>query len=883
MATVNKNFKIKSGLVVEGTTGTINGFNILTENQASEDYIVGIVGGTTLVTSVESTQMEVVAGELNIKSGVFDASGAAAAAQAAAATDATTKANNAKSGAEATASADATSKANAAQAAAEATASADATSKANAAVSTAAADATSKANAAQSAAISAAATDATTKANNAKSGAEATASADATAKANAAQAAAEATAALDATAKADAALVAANAHTDAEVALLVNGAPDLLNTLNELAEAIGENPNYATDLATSVGGKVAKAGDTMTGALTLSGAPTSSLHAATKGYVDGEISDLDTAAQGYASAAQSAAEATASSDATSKANAVAGNLTTHEADTSAHGVTGAVVGTTDTQTLTNKTIGDTLNFAGAGAMTINSDSHIVLTPAAGSSVKWGSNVLATQAYVDDQTTDTIAEAGNLYFTNARAIAAVGGTIGDAINDLDTDDIEEGSNNLYFTNGRAVSATAASYDVLGAAAAADTSARGYADSLAVNYDAAGSANTAYSDAVAAAATDATTKANNAKSGAEATASADATSKANAAQAAAIAAAALDATSKANGAETDAIAAAAADATTKANNAKSGAEATAAAALSTAISTEVTDRNAAISSAIATEVTDRNSAIGTAVSNLVDGAPALLDTLNELALALGDSPSTVTDLTTLVGTKAPLASPALTGVPTAPTAAADTSTTQIATTAFAKAEADAAQAAAEATASADATSKANAAQSAAISAAASDATTKANNAKSGAEATASADATSKANAAKTAAEATAQAALDDVLDATTAFTALNVNDEAKHIAASSSGTATVIGTSYEWAKADYRSAKLLVKIDNGTHNEMSEILVTLDSTDNIAITEYAIVGTNGTRGTITADISGSNVRIRVTPVNNSTIKVTGTLLK
>jgi hypothetical protein len=60
-------------------------------------------------------------------------------------------------------------------------------------------------------------------------------------------------------------------------------------------------------------------------------------------------------------------------------------------------------------------------------------------------------------------------------------------------------------------------------------------------------------------------------------------------------------------------------------------------------------------------------------------------------------------------------------------------------------------------------------------------------------------------------------------------------------------------------------------------------MSEILVTLDSTDNIAITEYAIVGTNGSRGTITADISGANVRVRVTPTNNSTIKVTGTLLK
>ena len=46
-----------------------------------------------------------------------------------------------------------------------------------------------------------------------------------------------------------------------------------------------------------------------------------------------------------------------------------------------------------------------------------------------------------------------------------------------------------------------------------------------------------------------------------------------------------------------------------------------------------------------------------------------------------------------VTNNIATKAPLASPALTGTPTAPTASTGTDTTQIATTAFVKQEIDA----------------------------------------------------------------------------------------------------------------------------------------------------------------------------------------------
>jgi hypothetical protein len=64
-------------------------------------------------------------------------------------------------------------------------------------------------------------------------------------------------------------------------------------------------------------------------------------------------------------------------------------------------------------------------------------------------------------------------------------------------------------------------------------------------------------------------------------------------------------------------------------------------------------------------ITTEVSDRNTAISNAVSSLVDGAPDLLNTLNELAAAINDDANYTTTITTALGTKAPIESPTFTG--------------------------------------------------------------------------------------------------------------------------------------------------------------------------------------------------------------------------
>ena len=73
---------------------------------------------------------------------------------------------------------------------------------------------------------------------------------------------------------------------------------------------------------------------------------------------------------------------------------------------------------------------------------------------------------------------------------------------------------------------------------------------------------------------------------------------------------------------------------------------------------------------------------------ALTALINGAPDTLDTLKEIAAAINNDPNFSTTINNALALKAPLSSPALTGTPTAPTAAQSVNNTQIATTAFVK---------------------------------------------------------------------------------------------------------------------------------------------------------------------------------------------------
>ena len=101
---------------------------------------------------------------------------------------------------------------------------------------------------------------------------------------------------------------ATKAYTDTQITNLINAAPGALDTLDELAAALGDDASFSTTVTNSLAGKLPLAGGTMTGALVLSGAPTIGLHAVTKTYADA-ISSAVAADAATASAAATAAAA----------------------------------------------------------------------------------------------------------------------------------------------------------------------------------------------------------------------------------------------------------------------------------------------------------------------------------------------------------------------------------------------------------------------------------------------------------------------------------------------------------------------------------------------------------------------------------------------
>jgi hypothetical protein len=190
---------------------------------------------------------------------------------------------------------------------------------------------------------------------------------------------------------------ATKAYVDTQVSSLVDSAPGTLDTLNELAAALGDDPNFATTVTNSIATKLSLSGGTMTGAIAMGtnkitglGDPTSAQDAATKNYIDTQTTS---AAASATAAALSAADAATS--ATSAATSASSAATTFN---SLIGVTGAgIVRDMGSITETDTTSTTYINIATVAAAAATSASSASASQSAAATSATSAATSATSA------------------------------------------------------------------------------------------------------------------------------------------------------------------------------------------------------------------------------------------------------------------------------------------------------------------------------------------------------------------------------------------------------------------------------------------------------------------------------------------------------
>jgi hypothetical protein len=98
-------------------------------------------------------------------------------------------------------------------------------------------------------------------------------------------------------------------------------------------------------------------------------------------------------------------------------------------------------------------------------------------------------------------------------------------------------------------------------------------------------------------------------------------------------------------------------------------------------------------------------------------------------------------------------------------------------------------------------------------------------------------------------------------------------------------SATGTAAATATTIDtWSAITYSSAKYIVQMKKGTDIEVIELLVTIDGSNNVYLTEYADVVSNAELGTTNAVYSAGNVLLQVTGASADTsVKVSKTYIE
>jgi hypothetical protein len=438
----------------------------------------------------------------------------------------------------------------------------------------------------------------------------------------------------------------------AELAAIIEGAPALLNTLDELAAAMGDDPAFLTTIATNLSNHATDTTDIHGIANTALLATTAAVNTAISISAGSSAQDATTKANAAQAAAIAAAEADAIARVTTTATAASTALSTHSADsTDVHGIV-------DTAALATKA------YADAAVSTHQTDTTSVHGIA-------DTSLLATKAYADSAV--SVEESARVAAVTAAVAALTKSSVGlDQVNNT-----SDANKPVSTATGTAITTAVSDHN------ADETNVHGIADTsvLVTQTDLTNAINGASVDQSDLAGTGidwnsaddrfdldntyittATQTALNLKAP---LASPTFTGTVSGITSTMVGLGNVDNTSDANKPVSSATATALALKETVANVAL---KAPLASPALTGVPTAPTAAAATNTTQIATTAYVRGE-----VAALVNSAGATLDTLGEIATALGNDANLSTTLTTSIGTKAPIASPTFTGTVTIPAGA------------------------------------------------------------------------------------------------------------------------------------------------------------------------------------------------------------------
>jgi len=242
-------------------------------------------------------------------------------------------------------------------------------------------------------------------------------------------------------------------YVDTQVSNLVDAAPGALDTLNELAAAINDDASFSTTVTNNIATKVSKAGDSMTGVLSMGnnkitdlGTPSASTDAVNRSYIDNLFGSTASAATSATSAANSAtaaassataaatsassASTSASSAATSASSAATSATSAANSLTSITGLTGAgIVRDMGSITESDTTTTTYINIATIAANAATSEANAATSA---SSAATSATSAATSASSASTSASSAATSASSAATSATSAANSAAALGSAL-------------------------------------------------------------------------------------------------------------------------------------------------------------------------------------------------------------------------------------------------------------------------------------------------------------------------------------------------------------------------------------------------------------------------------------------------------------------